>query len=415
VLDDAPDEGHVVRMTVAVSGDLGRSPRIQYHALALAGRGVGVDLIGTRGTECLDEIRDAPDIRVHLLPKAPFEDRDPARRVGFLLRSGWRQIQQGFHLFRALRRTVPGSARVLVQTPAAMPTLPLAWLAARLSGVRLVVDWHNLSASVLRDKVGGGPAPAILGWLEAFFGRRADAHLCVSDALAEVLRERIGIEARTLKDRPHPRFLAAPRPEGDAERRRTRSRLGFDPGDTPLLVCPTSWSADEDFGLLLAALDAWEAKPSAPVLDIAITGRGPGRADFERRVAARGFRRARVHTRWLPHADYALLLACADLGLCLHRSASGVDLPMKLSDMLGVGLPVCVFDYGPVLAEALPNPAAAVRFRGAPELVAAWLDLFVDAEGGGPVLSGLRAAAAPPPESWDAGWQRVAATALGLS
>jgi beta-1,4-mannosyltransferase len=38
------------RVTIAVLGDLGRSPRMQYHALALAAREVQVDLVGYRGS-----------------------------------------------------------------------------------------------------------------------------------------------------------------------------------------------------------------------------------------------------------------------------------------------------------------------------------------------------------------------------
>lgn len=34
---------------VLVLGDLGRSPRMQYHAISLAKRGVGVELIGYSG------------------------------------------------------------------------------------------------------------------------------------------------------------------------------------------------------------------------------------------------------------------------------------------------------------------------------------------------------------------------------
>jgi beta-1,4-mannosyltransferase len=54
-----------MRAAVVVAGDLGRSPRMQYHAHALAASGVDVSVIGYQGATLPKFLTDNPRISVH--------------------------------------------------------------------------------------------------------------------------------------------------------------------------------------------------------------------------------------------------------------------------------------------------------------------------------------------------------------
>lgn len=82
-----------------------------------------------------------------------------------------------------------------------------------------------------------------------------------------------------------------------------------------------------------------------PKLICVITGKGPMKQHYVELVKSKNWQHVKVVTPWLEASDYPTMVASADLGVCLHTSSSGLDLPMKIVDMFGAGLPVCAFDY----------------------------------------------------------------------
>ena len=106
-------------------------------------------------------------------------------------------------LFLALTR-IGRFDLLLVQNPPALPTLYVAWLAAKLGRSRLIIDWHNLGFTVLGLRLGRRHfAVRLARWFEKRAGHLADGHLCVSRGFARFLTDRFGLmNVRVLYDRP---------------------------------------------------------------------------------------------------------------------------------------------------------------------------------------------------------------------
>ncbi|ETI25318.1 hypothetical protein G647_02090 [Cladophialophora carrionii CBS 160.54] len=376
---------------VVVLGDLGRSPRMQYHALSIATHGGHVQLVGYRETDPLPELLSHPHVAIVPLSQAPHS-LQTSNKVLFLLYGPLKVLLQAWSLWQALSYSTPACKWMLVQNPPSIPTLLLVSVVAFFRRTRLVVDWHNFGYSILALKLGAGhPLVRMSKLYETALSRIAYANFTVTDAMAKVLRSDYGITAPvlTLHDRPANLY----QPLTDMQRLSFLQRYhpvnahfnALVDGKARLLVSSTSWTPDEDFGILLDALCSYSASatsthPQLPELVVVITGKGPQKQLYLDKIkelrAADALEMVPIYTDWLSFEDYALLLGSADLGVSLHTSSSGVDLPMKVVDMFGAGLPVAGWSKFPAWSELVTEDVNGKGFGSPEELAGILRELF---------------------------------------
>ena len=413
-----------MRAAVVALGDLGRSARMQYHAHALVSNGVDVDLVGLEGTPLSKRITDDPRITVHRIKGTRLRIRRSLYGSSYAVAGLFDAARLGLRLWRTLRR-LPRPDLVLVQNPPAFPTVAVTWWSLRHRGVRFFIDWHNLGYTLLRLRLGHWhPAIRLARWVERRDARRVDANLCVSRGLAAFLESRFRVtNAHVLYDRPASAFVPIERGDRERHRQALFGRLGVHGGTVGFVVCPTSWTEDEDFDVIIDAvvrlehrIRGWESagrERRFPDLVVLVTGDGERRAEFERRFAGLPARRIHLRARWLEPDDYPRVVGSADLGLCLHRSSSGLDIPMKIADLFGAGVPVLALDYGACLAERVRHGDNGLLFSTAEQLADIVFDLFESYPADQKRLERLRAGARKSSRpTWEEGWTREARPVL---
>lgn len=334
---------------VLVLGDVGRSPRMCNHAVALANVGFQVNLIGYQNSNLNDSVRKS---HITVAPLAAF----PAwmsKWLPRLISLGLKALWQFLTLWWALPFW-RGPDFILMQNPPSIPTLLVAYFYTFFHPrTKLVLDWHNYGFSILQMSFNPAhPLVKLARCIEAFFGPRVHAAFCVSKAMKRDLYNKWNIDATVLYDRP----LASFRPCSLEEKHELMTKLAdkypqvlgtqscitlcqdqvvrLKPNRPGVIVSSTSWTPDEDFGILFEALSLYESRrqtsPSLPDLVCVITGKGPLKEYYQNLIADQEWEHVKVIMPWLEPQDYPMMLGSADLGVCLHTSSSGVDLPMKV-------------------------------------------------------------------------------------
>lgn len=292
-----------------------------------------------------------------------------------------------------------------------------------------MIDWHNFGYSLLALKLGDAhPLVVISKAYEIVMAKTAFANLTVTNAMANIVKSEFVSQASvfTLHDRPAEIY----QPIKEAERitflKRyhllTEESASIVDSSTRLLVSSTSWTADEDFSLFLNALciysrQAQESKTKLPKLVVVITGKGPLQKfylDQIKELQQKGaLRLVTIYTDWLSFEDYARLLGSADLGVSLHTSSSGVDLPMKVVDMFGAGLPVIGWSKFSAWSELVKEDINGKGFGSAEEMAEILCELFKPNSG---TLSKLKKGAlAESSRRWDDEWNPIAGKLFELT
>jgi beta-1,4-mannosyltransferase len=446
-----------------------------------------VDIVGYPGAKPHITVRDHLRIKqFHLKP--PFVL--PRSKLLFLLLAPFKVLYQCINLFQTLC-SIPKPEWILVQNPPSIPTLIIAKLVCILRGSKLAVDWHNLGFSILGLTLGSShPLVKMSFHIERWFGRTADAHMCVTKAMQQFLLT-WGIQARVLYDRPPKLFqpISLDKQHKLFLKLEDRKTLKFHTSeplqlfssptstlstmftyfddqsekyvlrqDRPaLIVTSTSWTEDEDFALLadaLAELDRYQYRlnPSNnassarnhlysekesssvstsslpntssssntsssntsssnkgcfPSIVCVVTGNGPLKEHWQSKFQAMNLEHIHIATAWLEAEDYPVLLGSADVGISLHTSSSGLDLPMKVVDMFGVHLPVCAVDFK-CLNELVQHAKNGYVFNTSQELASQITHLLGGFPNQNQALMNMRQHIKNNQLGWDDNWNQVA-------
>lgn len=411
--------GNKKTITILVLGDLGHSPRMCYHALLFAKLDYDVTLCGYLESEPPASVIE--DINIDIRPIVPIKNK---AKLPYLAFAAQKVVLQVFQLFQLLNDS-RGSDFYLLQNPPLMPLLLVVVVFMKTLSRRskLVIDWHNLNYSILNLKYNNENHPLVrlLRVYEKYMGRFAWLNITVTHAMKLFLIEEFGYAPSTIKtlhDRPGAQFQPLAQSGFSKEELLNENPLFKDvPGieQYKILVSSTSFTPDEDFGILLDALktyDQSEASHQNPVFLI-VTGKGPLKDQFLSRVADLDFlKRVIIKNAWLLSEEYPTILSLADLGISLHTSLSGIDLPMKIVDFFGVGVPVISLSF-PAIGELVVDGVngLVVHEKGGVSTSDELCRLLTETLQEKKLLEKLKAGAVEESrKSWDDNWSRKLAS-----
>lgn len=389
---------------VIVIGPLVRSPRMMNHIKALLLSGYDVEVISQATPNELNELNskystiiksihsdddqealnNVPTINFHLLESEKY------KKQSYIMKA----LSQMFTLLKMIW-SVRSCDYALVQNPPSIPILPILITSKLIFNWKVIIDWHNFGYSIFLMK-GNSSKIKLLGnlyfKLELYFGRLADHHLVVTKMMADVLIKTWRWESKY------------PKVEGDGFKVNDKITVCYDYPDVQFQpyvnkvqdrlelinnipdvadlknvditeytigVTSTSFTPDEDLQLLLDSLKDLDSilKTKGKKFMLIITGKGPLKDHFIKSFEEQSFHNIQYRFYYLKLEDYPKILQLADFGISLHSSSSGWDLPMKVWDMIGCGLPCVAYSFPALDKELVHANKTGLLFKDKSELV----------------------------------------------
>lgn len=195
------------RAAVVVLGDLGRSPRMQYHALSLARQAsLEVDIVAYGGSDPHLAVLEHPSIRIHKMAQWQ-KVRWGLPKILYPFMLLLKPLIQFLILLWVLCVRIPSPDVFVVQNPPSIPTLLAVKWASWLRNSSFIIDWHNFGYTLLAMSLGrSNPFVRVYRWFEKHYGKTANGALCVTRAMQHELAQNWGIKATVLYDQP-PEFF----------------------------------------------------------------------------------------------------------------------------------------------------------------------------------------------------------------
>ena len=200
-------------VAVIVLGDLGRSPRMQYHAYSLSRLDniKEVLLIGYKGEECIKDVKETNKIKEVRLSI-------PDLYIPFLnnisiIRIFYKGIMLLFTLIIALLQQQKQSKidLIMIQNPPCIPAAIASIILSYFYSTKILLDWHNLSFKMYDHKTINHPNNnstatnlliQITKLIEFLISHLCHQHICVSNAMQIWLQEVFYIHPIIVYDRP---------------------------------------------------------------------------------------------------------------------------------------------------------------------------------------------------------------------